>query len=201
MLLLGLGLAFFFAVHLLPASPGIRDGLVERFGKSAYMAIFSVLSLVGLVLIVYGFWKLQAHPGKNPVLWTPPVWAKHVAFALMLPASIFLAAAYVPSRIRTTLKHPMLIAIKTWALAHLIANGDLGGVVLFTSFLLYAVYDRISLKSRVAGGMGPLGAKTGGLSGDITAVALGLAFYAFMLLWGHQALIGKALIAMPALAR
>ena len=201
MLLLGLGLAFFLAVHLLPTSPGIRDGLVERFGKGAYMAIFSVLSLVGLVLIVYGFWKLQAHPGKNPQLWVPPVWAKHVAFALMLPASIFLAAAYVPSRIRTTLKHPMLIAIKTWALAHLIANGDLGGVVLFTSFLLYAVYDRISLKSRVAGGMGPLGAKTGGLSGDITAVALGLAFYAFMLLWGHQALIGKALIAMPALAR
>ena len=201
MLLLGLGLAFFFAVHLLPASPGIRDGLVERFGKGAYMAIFSVLSLVGLVLIVYGFWKLQAHPGKNPQLWAPPVWAKHVAFTLMLPASIFLAAAYVPSRIRTTLKHPMLIAIKTWALAHLIANGDLGGMVLFTSFLLYAVYDRISLKSRVAGGMGPLGAKTGGLSGDIAAVALGLAFYAFMMLWGHEHLIGKALIAMPALAR
>ena len=90
----------------------------------------------------------------------------------------------------------MLIAIKTWALAHLIVNGDLAGVVLFASFLLYAVYDRISLKSRTDG-LGPLGKATGGLAGDIIAVAGGLAFYAFMMAWGHQALIGKALIAMP----
>lgn len=195
MLLLGIGLAVFFAMHLVPAAPDVRTVLVERLGKNAYMALFSVVSLVGLVLIVYGYQKLQLHPGKNPVLWTPPSWAKHVTFALMIPACIFLVAAYVPSRIRTTLKHPMLIAIKTWALAHLIANGDLAGVILFTSFLLYAVYDRISLKSR-DDGFGPLGKRTGGLSGDIIAVVGGLAFYTFMMLWGHQALIGKALIAM-----
>jgi uncharacterized membrane protein len=195
MLLLGLGLAFFFAIHLLPTAPAVRDGLVARFGKGPYMAIFSVLSLIGLALIVYGYHKLQLNPGKNPQLWVPPVWAKHVAFTLMIPASIFLAAAYIPSRIRTAIKHPMLVAIKTWALAHLIANGDLAGMVLFTSFLLYAVYDRISLKTRATGGMGPLGTATGGLGGDIAAVAAGLLFYAFMMLWGHQALIGKALIA------
>ena len=195
MLLLGLGLVTFFAVHLLPTVPDVRNGLVRRLGNNAYLGVFSLLSLVSLVLIVYGYHKLQLMPGKNPQLWVPPVWAKHIAFLLMLPASIFLAAAYVPSRIRTTLKHPMLIAIKTWALAHVIANGDLGGLVLFTSFLLYAVYDRISLKSRTDGsGMGPLKNKTGGLAGDITAVAVGLSFYAFMMLGGHQYFIGKGLL-------
>ena len=195
MLLLGLGLALFFTLHLLPTAPAVRDGLKARVGDGAYMALFSVASLVALALIVYGYQKLQLHPGKNPVLWTPPTWTKHIAFALMLPACIFLVAAYVPSRIRTTLKHPMLIAIKTWALAHLLVNGDLAGVVLFTSFLLYAVYDRISLKSRTDG-FGPLGRAKGGLSGDIIAVVGGLAFYTFMMVWGHAHLIGKALISM-----
>jgi len=198
MLLLGLGLAIFFAIHLVPTNPEIRDGLVARLGRGAYSGLFSLVSLAGFALIIYGFAHVQdpTLAGKNPILWTPPVWTKHIAFALMLPACIFLVAAYVPSRIRTALKHPMLIAVKTWALAHLIANGDLAGVVLFTSFLLFAVYDRISLKSRTDG-LGPLGKATGGLSGDIIAVAGGIAFYAFMMLWGHEHLIGKALIAMP----
>ena len=195
MLLLGLGLASFFAVHLLPTVPEVRDGVVARLGKGAYMAVFSLLSIASFALIIYGYHKLQLMPGKNPQLWVPPTWAKHISFLLMIPAAIFLAAAYVPSRIRTTLKHPMLVAIKTWALAHLIANGDLAGVVLFTSFLLYAVYDRISLKRRANdAGLGPLGAAKGGLGGDITAVAIGLAFYTFMMLGGHEYLIGKALI-------
>jgi uncharacterized membrane protein len=198
MLPLGLGLALFFAIHLLPTQPAMRDGLKARLGNGVYMALFSVVSLVGLAMIVYGYQKLQLHPGKNPILWTPPVWAKHITFLLMIPASIFLVSAYVPSRIRTALKHPMLVAVKTWALAHLIVNGDLGGVVLFTSFLLYAVYDRISLKSRTDG-LGPLGNAKGNLQGDIIAVVGGLAFYAFMMLWGHQNLIGKALIAVPVL--
>jgi uncharacterized membrane protein len=197
MLILGLGLAVFMGVHLLPTAAATRDGLVARFGESTYKGLFSVASLIGFALIVYGYHKLQLMPGKNPVLWTPPSWTKHIAFTLMIPASIALVAAYVPSRIRTTLKHPMLVAIKIWALAHLIANGDLAGVVLFTSFLLYAVYDRISLKRRANGtGLGPVGTAKGTLRGDIIAVVGGLAFYAFMMLWGHQHLIGKALIAM-----
>jgi len=196
MLTMGLGLVIFFAIHLLPTTTDARNGLVQRFGKGAYMGLFSLVSLAGLALIIYGYYKLQLHPGKNPILWTPPAFMKHITFALMVPACIFLVAAYVPSRIRTAVKHPMLIAIKTWALAHLLVNGDLAGMVLFTSFLLYAVYDRISLKSRVTGGLGPLGTASGGLTGDIIAVVGGLAFYAFMMLWGHAHLIGKALIAM-----
>jgi uncharacterized membrane protein len=200
MLLLVAGLIIFFAVHLLPTVPDLRAGLRDRFGATPYQIAFSALSLLGFALIVIGYHKLQLLAGKNPQLWVPPAWTKHIAFALMLPAMIFLVAAYVPSRIRTALKHPMLLAIKIWALAHLIANGTLGALVLFLSFLAFAVYDRISVKKRAAAGQhgagaGPLGVATGGIGGDITVLVAGTALYAFMLLYGHQALINKALIA------
>ena len=193
MLILVLGLAVFIAIHLVPTAPAVRNGLRERMGPIGYQGLFSVLSLVGLVLIVYGYHKLQINPGKNPQLWDPPSWTKHVSFLLMIPAMIALVAAYVPSRIRTALKHPMLVSIKIWALAHLIANGDLGSLALFGSLLAYAVYDRISLKHR-SDGLGPLGTAKGGLAGDVVAVGGGLAAYAFIMFWGHQHLIGKALI-------
>jgi uncharacterized membrane protein len=194
MLLLIVGLIIFFGIHLVPTNPGLRDSLRDRFGATTYQIAFSVLSLLGFALIIVGYHKLQLLPGKNPQLWVPPAWTKHVAFTLMLPAMILLVAAYVPSRIRTAVKHPMLLAIKIWALAHLLANGTLGALVLFLSFLAFAVYDRISVKKRAASG--PLGNKTGGIGGDLTAVVLGSALYAFMLLYGHQALINKALIAI-----
>jgi len=113
-------------------------------------AVFSVLSLIGLVLIVLGYHKLQLMPGKNPQLWSPPVWTRHLAFVLMLPSFVLLVAAYVPSRIRTAVKHPMLAAVKIWAFAHLLANGDLGSIVLFGSFLAWGVYARIAAKRRGA---------------------------------------------------
>ena len=117
-----------------------------------------MLAFAGLALIAIGYHKLQVMPGKNPVLWTPPLWTRHVAFTLMLPAMILLVAAYVPSRIRTAVGHPMLAAVKIWATAHLLANGDLGSVVLFGSFLAWAIVDRISVKRRNA--PGPLGTQS-----------------------------------------
>jgi len=194
MLLLVVGLLLFFAIHVVPTAPRLRAGLVDRFGAGAYKAIFSLVSLAGLALIVFGYHKLQINPDKNLVLWDSPSWMNHVAWLLMLPAMIFLVAAYVPSRIRTALKHPMLVAIKTWALAHLLVNGDLASLALFGGFLAYAVYDRISLKHRVTGGMGPLGAATGGLVGDLTVLAVGTALWAFMLYYGHGLLIGVPLM-------
>jgi len=188
MLVLVIGLVVFFAIHLLPAQTELRNGLVARFGETGYKAIFATLSLIGLVLIILGFAKLQLHPGKNPQLWYPPMWCRHVALALMLPAMIALVAAYVPSRIHTMLKHPMLVAIKIWALAHLLANGDLGSLLLFGSFLAFAVYDRISVKSRHA--LGPLGAKTGPWFNDVIVLVLGTALYVVILLWAHQYFIG-----------
>jgi len=192
MLLLVVGLVLFFAPHLVPTAPDLRTGLVRRFGEPAYKIGFAVLSLAGLILIVMGYHKLQLNPGKNIDFGPAPVWLNHVTWLLMLPAMIALVAAYVPSRIRTALKHPMLLAIKIWALAHLLVNWDLASFVLFGSFLAYGVYDRISVKRR--GALGPLGAKTGGLAGDITVVVVGLALYAFMLFGGHAWLIGVSLL-------
>jgi uncharacterized membrane protein len=192
MLLLVVGLIIFFGIHLVPTNPGLRDSLRQRLGGLPYQLSFSVLSLLGFALIIIGYHKLQILPGKNPQLWVPPTWTKHIAFTLMLPAMVLLIAAYVPSRIRTVTKHPMLLAIKIWALAHLLANGTLGALVLFLSFLAFAVYDRISVNHRAA--VGPLGNRTGGLGGDIIVLVVGTALYAFMLLYGHQTLINKALI-------
>jgi uncharacterized membrane protein len=186
MLVMVIGLLVFFAIHLVPANVELRNGLVARFGETGYKAVFSIVSLIGLVLIIVGFAKLQLHPGKNPQLWVPPLWARHVAIGLMLPAMIALVAAYVPSRIHSALKHPMLVAIKLWALAHLLANGDLGALVLFGSFLAFAVYDRISVKQRAA--LGPLGDRMG--LNDVIVVVLGTGLYVVFLLWAHRLLIG-----------
>jgi uncharacterized membrane protein len=192
MLLLAVGLVLFLGIHLVPTSSDLRNGLVTRFGEPAFKIGFAVLSLIGLVIIILGYHKLQVHDGKNVVFGTPPVWLNHVTWLLMLPAMIALVAAYVPSRIHTALKHPMLVAIKIWALAHLLVNWDLASFLLFGSFLAYAVYDRISVKKR--GALGPVGTKQGGLMGDVIVIAVGVGLYAFMLLGGHEWLIGKALL-------
>ncbi len=192
MLLLAVGLVLFLGIHLVPTSPDLRNGLVERFGANAYKVIFAILSFAGLLLIIYGYHKLQVNPGKNVFFGEPPSWLKHVSWLLMLPAMIALVAAYVPSRIRTALKHPMLVAIKIWALAHLLVNWDLGSILLFGSFLAYAVYDRISVKKR--GALGPLGDKQGGLAGDIMVLVVGVGLYVIMLKFGHAWLIGVPLL-------
>lgn len=190
MLLLIVGLALFIAIHLVPTRPQARDGLRQRLGEGGYKALFSVISLAGFVLIVLGFGHLQT--GNNPQIWIPPVWTRHLAFLLMLPAMILLVASQIPSRIRTLVRHPLLAAIKTWALAHLLANGDLASIILFASLLAYAVYDRISVKQRNA--LGPLGDRTGGPLNDVAVVGVGTALYAFMLLFGHKWLIGVPLL-------
>jgi len=195
MLLLIVGLVIFFAIHLVPAQSEIRNGMVERFGEGPYKIAFSIVSAVGLALIVYGYGKLQAAPGKNPDLWFPPAWTRHVAFTLMLPAIILLVAAYIPSNIRTAARHPMLAAIKLWALAHLLANGDLASVILFGSFLAWAIYDRISLKHREA--FGPLGKAKGSLVGDLAVIVVGLGVYAAILFRLHEWVIGVPLVSSP----
>lgn len=194
MTVLIVGLILFLGLHLLPTSPELRASLVDRLGAKTYKIVFAILSLIGLVVIVLGYHKMQLYPGKNPVLWDPPVWTRHIALALMLPAMILLVAANVRSHIRTAVRHPMLLAIKLWALAHLLANGDLASLLLFGSFLAYAIYDRISVKSR--GALGPLGdAQPQGVMGDVIVVAAGVVLYAALLMGGHQWLIGVAPIA------
>ena len=186
-----LGLIVFFGVHLVPTSQPARAALVARLGENGYKIGFSVASLIGFVMAVTGFVSVHGGP-DNPQLWTPPVWAKHISFTLMLPALILLVAAYVPSRIHDAAKHPMLAAIKIWALAHLIANGDLAGVILFGSFLAWAVYDRISVKKR--GARGPLGDKHGASANDAMVVIIGVLAWAGLLFGAHGLLFGVQLL-------
>ena len=112
---------------------------------------------------------LRAYRAAGPIaVWYPPAWTRHIVVALMWPASIMVAAAYIPGNIKRVLKHPMLVGVKTWAFAHLCANGDLGGIILFGSVLAWAVYDRITLKRRTDPGAPPI--PVGGRDNDIMAV-------------------------------
>lgn len=192
MLTLIIGLALFLGLHLLPTNVAFRDALRQRFGETTYKIAFSVVSLIGLALVVYGYGKLQGMPSKNPIIWVPPAWTKHITWALMLPALILLVAANIPSRIRDAVGHPMLLGTKIWAVGHLLANGSMAAILLFGSFLTWAVVDLISVKRRRA--MGPLGARKGTLTGDVAAVAIGCAIYAWLLLGGHGKLIGLTLL-------
>lgn len=184
-----LGLILF----LLPHSVGIfaadwRDRQVQRRGVLAWKALYSLISIAGLVLIVWGFGLARQAP---MVLWLPPVWLRHVAMLLMLPVFVLLIAAYVPGRISRWAQHPMLLAVKLWALAHLLTNGALADVLLFGSFLVWAVADRISLKRRQPRPAPQIPLRRGG---DLVALLGGLALYVAFVLWWHGALIGRALI-------
>jgi uncharacterized membrane protein len=179
------GLVVFLGVHSVAiVSPAFRDRALERLGEGAWKGGYALLSLIGLALIIHGFSQARFAP---VVLYSPPIWMHHVAVALMLPVFPLLFAAYLPGRIRTAAKHPMLAAVKLWAFAHLLANGTLADVLLFGGFLAWAVVDRISLKRRP-----PQALRTAspGRWNDAIAVAGGLALYAVMLLWAHLKLIG-----------
>lgn len=184
-----IGLVVFFTIHLIPTNPELRKGLVARYGESAYKIGFSIISLIAFVVIVLGYHKLQMMPGKNPLLWDPPMALRHATYLLMFASIILLVAAYIPSKLRDIVKHPMLGAIKFWAFGHLLVNGDMGSIVLFGSFLAWAIYDRISLKNR-EDGRGPLGDKPGTLAGDAAVIVVGAALYLGIVYWGHAALIG-----------
>jgi uncharacterized membrane protein len=164
-----LGLAIFIGTHVLVSLRPHREQLIARIGEGPYKGAFSLVSILGVVLIVYGF-VLYRRTEFTPI-WTPPDFLRHITDALMWPAFIFFAAAYVPGNIKKALKHPMLVSVKVWAFAHLLSNGDLGGIVLFGSILGWAVYDRISLKRRTDPG-GPE-IPIGGWRNDAVAVVVG----------------------------
>lgn len=192
MLLLILGLALFIGIHMLPTQPDLRRALAGRFGENAYKGAFSIVSALGFALIVYGYHKVQLHPGKNPVLWTAPGWGRHATMALMLPVFPLLVATYLPGKIAGAIRHPMITAVKFWALAHLFVRGDAASLVLFVGLLGWAVFDRISLKRREAAGL--VSPKTGPVRNDVIAIVAGLVLYAAFAKWGHPALIGVAIV-------
>ncbi len=128
-----LGLVLFFGVHTLTTQREVRARVIAFSGGGGYKIGYSLVSALGLVLIVWGFAHYRASGMWE--IWTPPTALKHLTAALMLPAVILVVASYIRGRIYTRLKHPMLTGIKLWAVAHLLANGDLGSIILFGSFL------------------------------------------------------------------
>jgi uncharacterized membrane protein len=181
-----LGLVIFLGAHVFVTRRNERAALVARLGEWPYRGLFSLVSIVGIGLIAYGFAQYRASGLIE--IWTPPAWTRHIVIALMWPASILIAAAYIPGNIKKTVKHPLLIAVKTWAFAHLCANGDLGGIILFGSVLAWAVYDRISLKYRSDPGGPPI--PYGGTRNDIIAIIVGTIIYLALGLAFHPIVIG-----------
>jgi len=187
MTLLVAGLVLFLGVHSVSiAAPAWRDAMAARLGEYPWKGAYSLLSIAGFVLIVQGYAAARLDP---TVLWVPPGWLRHAAALLMLPVFPLLLAAYLPGRIKTRARHPMILAVKFWALAHLLANGMLADVVLFGAFLAWGVADRISLKRRPPRPVPGLPATR---ANDAVVVLGGLGLYVAFALWLHPLLIGVA---------
>ena len=186
LLVMILGLVVFLGIHTLTTQRKLRAGLIASLGEGGYKAGYALASVAGLALIVWGFAHYRATGWID--VWHPPKALKHLTEALMLPAVILVVAAYIRGRIYTALKHPMLTGVKLWAAAHLLANGDLGGIILFGSFLGWAVFDRISLKRRADPGAPPI--PVGGFGNDLIAVAVGIVAYLALGFAFHPVVIG-----------
>jgi uncharacterized membrane protein len=186
LLVMILGLVLFLGVHTLTTQRELRARLIGSWGEGGYKIGYALVSLVGLALIVWGFAHYRA--GGMIDVWDPPRALKHLTEALMLPAVILVVASYIRGRIYTALKHPMLAGVKLWAAAHLLANGDLGSIILFGSFLAWAVFDRISLKRRTDAGAPPI--PGGGVGNDLIAVAVGIVAYLALGFAFHPVVIG-----------
>lgn len=194
MLILLLGLVLFIGAHAFTMARGPRKQALAKLGAGGYKLAYSAASLVGLVLIGLG-WEAYRAQGYIQI-WNPPVWFGHIALLLTVVAFILFAATYLPGHIKAKAKHPMLAAVKIWALAHLLANGDLGSILLFGSFLAWAVVARISLKRRDVSDLAPAqGAQARpSPANDAIAVVVGLAAWAAMAFWLHPAVIGVPVI-------
>ena len=183
MKLLIAGLVIFFAVHFVPAMPGLKRSLQERLGANGYRGAFSVVSLAGFALIIWGF-----SVAEWVDVYFPPEWGRHVTMVLVLLAFICFAAANMKGHIRKTLKHPMLTGIVLWATGHLLANGDQASVLLFGSFLVYSVVDMA-----LATAQGRVAEFQPKPTQDIAAVVAGAVIYG-VFVFLHPYLIGVPVI-------
>jgi uncharacterized membrane protein len=191
MMALVIGLLVFLGVHSLAiVSPQGRDALAAKLGEGPWKGLYSVISIAGFVLLIWGYGQARV---DAVVLYVPPVELRWVTAILMLPVFPLLLAPYFPGRIRETLNHPMLVAVKLWAFAHLLSNGTVADVLLFGGFLAWAVADRISFKRRA---QRPLKTLPRSKLNDAIAVVLGLILYFAFLHYLHLNLIGVS--PMPA---
>jgi uncharacterized membrane protein len=187
MVILVVGLVVFLGVHL-SAVVGLREPMVARLGEGRWKGLYSVLSAIGLLAIVIGYGQARQAP---TMLWAPPSWTRHAVFTLMLPVFPLLSAAYLPGRIRSAVRHPMLLATALWGASHLLANGSSADALLFGGFALWAIVDIVSLSRR---GQRPIPGAPPSPWNDAIAVVVGLGMYVATLLVLHGWLIGVPLL-------
>lgn len=187
MALLIFGLVLFLGVHSVRVfAEDTRTGFIARRGENAWKGLYSVLSIVGFALLIWGYGLARQQP---VVLWTPPTWARHLAALLTLPAFVLLVAAYVPGNgIKARVHHPMVLGIKVWALAHLFVGRTLAAEIVFTAFLVWAVlsFRAARARDRAAGRVYPPGRTVP----TVVTLAVGVVAWAGFAMWGHAALIG-----------
>ena len=187
MIVLILGLVVFLGTHSVRVfADGFRARTIERLGAMRWKGAYTVLSVAGFVLIVWGYGLARAEP---VVLWNPPPWTRYLAVLLTIPAFVLFAAAKGPiTRIKAAVGHPTVAGVKVWAIAHLISNGTLADVLLFGGFLAWAVADYASARRRDRAAGRSYAA--GPISRDVVVVVAGLAAWAVFALWLHAWLIG-----------
>ena len=181
------GLVLFLGLHSvrIVADPW-RESVIARIGRNPWRALYSIVSLAGFALLVWGYGQARLDP---VVVWSPPAWTRHVTSLLVLPAFVLIVAGNMRgTRIKAAVGHPMLLGTKLWAAAHLVSNGMLADIVLFGSFLVWAIVDYASSRrrDRAAGTVYPPG--TSGR--DATAIAIGTAAWFVFGFWLHAPLIG-----------
>ena len=203
MALLILGLVLFLGAHSTRIfAENWRQATLERLGEKGYKGVYTLVSLLGFGLMMFGFDQVR---WDSPVLWSPPVWAKHGAALLMLVSLVLLACAYAPrNAIKVKLHHPMVLSVKVWALAHLLANPRLADVVLFGAFLLWSVlnFRAARQRDRLAAASLSAGAGSGALEPEVSsaatwrAIGIGVVVWAFLLSRGHAWLFGVSPLGM-----
>jgi uncharacterized membrane protein len=181
------GLVLFLGCHSLRVGPeSFRDGLVQRFGAGGFKGLYSLISLIGFALIIWGYGLARANP---TMVWLPPVATRHIALLLMLPALILMVATYIPGNVlKAKLHHPMVLSVKVWAAAHLISNGNLADIVLFGSFLIWAVLSFRSARQRDRAN--PTEATASKPLSLILTLVLGTGAWAALIMGVHRLLFG-----------
>jgi len=182
-----LGLLLFLGMHSTRiVAEGGRTRFIAQRGAGAWKGLYTVVSLLGFALIVWGYGQARQAP---VVLWTSPLWTRHLAAGLVLVAMVLLVAAYVPGNgLKARLHHPMVLAVKVWALAHLLANNTLADVLLFGGFLLWAVLDFRSARQRDRAGA--VHYARGNTAATAVTVLLGGVLWAVLAFWAHGLLFG-----------
>ncbi|MBU6369031.1 MAG: protein NrnU [Burkholderiales bacterium] len=193
-----LGLVLFLGSHSLRVfADDWRTAKMAQWGEKFYKGLYSVASLVGFVLMVYGFSKIR---WDSPWLWYPPVGMRHLAALLMLPALVLLVASQVPNNaIKAKLRHPMVLAVKVWALAHLLSNGKVADLVLFGAFLVWAVLNFRAARQRdrlAAHTLTDDATQPANLTNTWRVVLVGVAVWAILLFGGHKWLFAVSPLGM-----